>query len=93
MISDDLRHLPWHKSSYSSGNNNCVEVAELRDSSAAWCKSSYSGNSGNCVEVGVAPGARGVRDSKLGESSPVLAFSDGAWAAFLGEIKAGRLDR
>ncbi|MEV5538027.1 DUF397 domain-containing protein [Saccharopolyspora shandongensis] len=59
-----------------------------------WHKSTRSsGNPQQCVEVGVAPGARGVRDSKLGESSPVLAFSRDAFAAFLGEIKAGRLDR
>lgn len=57
-----------------------------------WRKSSYSSGNDNCVEVGSAPGARGVRDSKLGESSPVLMFSRGAFADFLGEIKAGRLD-
>ncbi|MEV0697359.1 DUF397 domain-containing protein [Saccharopolyspora sp. NPDC050389] len=27
MTSDDLRHLPWHKSSYSGNSGNCVEVA------------------------------------------------------------------
>ncbi|SDY10602.1 protein of unknown function [Saccharopolyspora shandongensis] len=60
----------------------------------AWRKSSYSGNDGgNCVEVGAAPSARGVRDSKLGESSPVLAFSCDAWASFLGKIKAGGFRR
>ncbi|MEU5848313.1 DUF397 domain-containing protein [Saccharopolyspora shandongensis] len=90
MTSVDLNLRAWRKSSYSSGNNNCVEIAELRDASAVWRKSSYSGNDGgNCVEVGAAPGARGVRDSKLGESSPVLAFSRDAWASFLGKVKAG----
>ncbi|WP_461144861.1 DUF397 domain-containing protein [Salinifilum aidingensis] len=41
-------------------------------SSAVWRESSRSNGGGaQCVEVGFASGARGVRDSKLGEDSPV----------------------
>jgi hypothetical protein len=39
----------------------------------AWRKSSRSGNSGaNCVEARTNEGAFEVRDSKLGESSPIF---------------------
>ncbi|MCX4749093.1 DUF397 domain-containing protein [Kitasatospora sp. NBC_01287] len=58
----------------------------------AWRKSSYSGsNGGDCVEVvhgitGVTP----VRDSK-DPHGPALLFPAPAFAAFLAELKAGRL--
>lgn len=48
-----------------------------------WIKSSYSGAT-NCVEV--AAGVR-VRDSRLGDVSPVLAFPAAAWAAFTGALR------
>jgi hypothetical protein len=48
-----------------------------------WRKSSYSESANGCVEVGSSPVAVGVRDSKLGERSPVLTFSRRAFAAFL----------
>jgi hypothetical protein len=58
-----------------------------------WFKSSYSGNGGECVEVSahlVANGQVPVRDSK-DPSGPALTFSAQGWAAFIGEIKAGRI--
>ncbi|MCI2423468.1 DUF397 domain-containing protein [Saccharopolyspora sp. K220] len=59
-----------------------------------WRKSSRStGNPNNCVEVGDAAHVRGVRDSKLGEASPVLAFGRGTWASFVSNLKSGRFDR
>lgn len=64
----------WRKSSYSAGGD-CVEV---------WRKSSHS-NANGCVEVS---GAVKVRDSQLGEGSPVLAFTPAAWRRFLGVVKA-----
>ncbi|NUT50528.1 MAG: DUF397 domain-containing protein [Saccharothrix sp.] len=51
-----------------------------------WRKSSYSQAQNGCVEVGSAApevGPVGVRDSKLGDGSPVLTFSRKAFAAFL----------
>ena len=57
----------------------------------AWRKSSYSNQEGgNCVEV--ADGFRAVvpvRDSKVSHS-PALCFEAVSWAAFIGELKAGR---
>lgn len=67
----------WIKSSYSQGNSNCVEI---------WRKSSHSGPSTGCVEVAVNRVVR-VRDSKLGDRSPVLQFTGRAWRVFLAQIK------
>lgn len=59
---------------------------------AAWHKASGSFANGNCVEVaGCTCGVR-VRDSKLGEASPVLNVSRRAWGALLADIKAGALN-
>jgi uncharacterized protein DUF397 len=58
----------------------------------AWRKSSFSGgDNGSCVEVadGV-PGVVPVRDSK-DPSGPALLFPAAAWAAFVADVKAGRL--
>lgn len=51
---------------------------------ARWRTSTRSNsNGGNCVEVaGNLPGVVGVRDSK-DRSGPLLAFTPGAWRAFL----------
>ena len=71
--------LDWFKSSYSGGQGgDCVEVAY------EWRKSSYSGNEGgNCVEVAACAHAIHVRDTK-DTARPALAFSQSAWAAFVG---------
>lgn len=47
-----------------------------------WVRSSRCSN-GACVEVAVEDGRVLVRDSKLGEESPVLAFSPSDWRTFL----------
>ncbi|MEU1785902.1 DUF397 domain-containing protein [Streptomyces sparsogenes] len=48
-----------------------------------WIKSSYSTDDGpSCVEVAASPGTLHVRDSKDREG-PQLAFTPGAWAAFV----------
>lgn len=48
-----------------------------------WRKSSYSEAQNGCVEIGSSPTVVGVRDSKLGDASPVLSFSPKAFRAFL----------
>jgi hypothetical protein len=55
---------------------------------APWRKSSYStGTGGTCVEVqdGLATQTL-VRDSKLGDRSPVLAFSPADWQKFVATV-------
>lgn len=58
-----------------------------------WHKATFSGgaNSG-CVEVGTIPGYYGVRDTKLGDASPVLAFNPVEWQAFVAGVRAGEFD-
>jgi hypothetical protein len=73
----------WQKASKSYSNSNCVE--------ARWAASSPC-QSGECAEVRRHQGRVQVRDSKLGDASPVLSLEPDAWRAFLAEIKAGRLD-
>ncbi|KAA5829259.1 DUF397 domain-containing protein [Saccharopolyspora hirsuta] len=76
----DLRG--WRKSSHSNGAQNCVEVG--------WRKSSRSNSQGGmCVEVGRGEEVVGMRDSKLGEASPVLAVSRARWADFVSAVKGG----
>ncbi|MGH3719076.1 MAG: DUF397 domain-containing protein [Pseudonocardiaceae bacterium] len=51
---------------------------------AGWRKSSYSQGANGCVEVTTElPGWVGVRDSKLGTASPVLACTLPQWRATL----------
>ena len=60
---------------------------------AVWRKSARSGGAQNCVEVaGNLPGAVGVRDSK-NPGGPALAFTRREWAAFVRQVKAGRLSQ
>ncbi|REF36945.1 DUF397 domain-containing protein [Thermasporomyces composti] len=56
-----------------------------------WRKSSYSCANGSCVEVGTDGTHVGVRDTKLGEASPVLVFSMAAWREFLAAVTADKL--
>lgn len=52
-----------------------------------WHKSTHSGGqNGGCVEVGTAGHLVGVRDTTLGERSPVLTFTDAAWTSFVHEL-------
>lgn len=53
-----------------------------------WKKSSRSsGQGGQCVEARAHEGVVQVRDTKLGESSPILGASAADWAAILGGLK------
>lgn len=55
-------------------------------------KSSYSADNG-CVELAdLGAGIIGVRDSKLGDASPVLHFTRAEVAAWLAGSKAGEFD-
>lgn len=53
-----------------------------------WHKSSRSTDREDCVEQGIAPetGTVGVRDTKAKGNGPILEFSPGAWAAFIGSV-------
>lgn len=55
-----------------------------------WIKSSRSGGSSggaNCVEMARTPDRVYVRDSKLGEASPILDVSPDAWRAFVESVR------
>jgi hypothetical protein len=67
----------WKKSSRSGSTGGaCVE--------ARWKKSSRSGSTGGqCVEVRGHAGVVQVRDTKLGETSPILDASPADWRGFL----------
>lgn len=56
-----------------------------------WVKSSRSTSQGQCVEAAGLPDRNAVRDSKLGDDSPILTVPRGAFAAFIEAIKADRL--
>lgn len=59
----------------------------------AWRKSTYSDRANGCVEITTElPGWVGVRDSKLGPHSPVLAFTHHEWRALTAGIRNGELD-
>lgn len=61
---------------------------------AGWHKSSCSQGQTGCVEVSrQVPGWIGVRDSKLGGRSPILAFTPHEWTAFLAGARDGEFDR
>jgi Domain of unknown function (DUF397) len=59
----------------------------------AWYTSSYSnGGQNHCVEVNHSlAGQVGVRDSKLGTASPVLAIPATQWSCLLTAVQGGTL--
>lgn len=71
----------WTRSSYCD-SGACLE--------ARWTTSSRSIGGSECVEARYT-GAVQVRDSKLGEASPILTFSAPAWRAFLDGLHDGTI--
>jgi Domain of unknown function (DUF397) len=60
-------------------------------STVRWRKSTVSGD-GGCLQVTYAEGMIGLRDSKDGNSGPILAFSEREWSAFLAGARSGEFD-
>lgn len=69
-----------------------MSTASFQD--GAWFTSSYTtGGQDDCVEVNYSlPGHVGVRDSKLGTSSPVLAVPSAQWASLIAAVQDSTLN-
>jgi hypothetical protein len=62
------------------------------DLTPAFRKSSYSNTEGACVEVAdLAAGGQAVRDSKLGDDSPVLRFGTAELSALAAAVRDGSI--
>jgi hypothetical protein len=84
----------WRKSSFSTANSDCVEVAWRKSSfstansncmEVAWRKSTFSSANSACVEVATTsspPSRVRARDSK-NPSGPTLTFAHASWTAFV----------
>ncbi|MFC9250652.1 DUF397 domain-containing protein [Amycolatopsis thailandensis] len=58
---------------------------------ATWRTASFSGANGGCIAVNFSVGhVIGMRDSKLGEDSPVARFTRSQWAAWLTDVTTGK---
>lgn len=79
--------LNFHKSSYSSSGDNCVQVAHATPS---FRTSTYSTGGDNCVEVADLPTGAAVRDSKHPELG-FLPFAAPEWASFAHALRRGSL--
>ncbi|GAA1092825.1 DUF397 domain-containing protein [Nocardiopsis composta] len=80
--------VEFRKSSYSSGGDNCVEVARV---APVFRKSSYSSSGENCVEVAELATGAAVRDSKHPELG-YLPVGTAEWAAFTGSLRLGAFE-
>lgn len=59
---------------------------------APWIKARRSGEGPNCVQLRTREGGIEVRDSKAGESGPILRFTPAEFAAFLDGAQHGEFD-
>lgn len=66
-----------------------MERTESEASDPKWRKSSRSVGNGACVEVAARLSGVAVRDSVIGDTSPVLSCADHTWTAFTRKIKDG----
>ena len=68
-------------------------LAALSTETSGWFKSKRSGGQNGCVQFnGSVPGFVGVRDSKLGDASPVLVFTVAEIGAWVAGAKDGEFD-
>ncbi|MFX4293186.1 DUF397 domain-containing protein [Streptomyces bohaiensis] len=69
-------------------------MTSLSSTDLRWLTSTYSDNGGACVQVSAdlaaTEGTVPIRDSKA-PADAVLSLSTGAFAAFVGGVRAGRL--
>lgn len=63
------------------------------DETTPWIKAARSGGGGSCVQLRRRAGGIEVRDSKAGESGPVLRFTAAEFAAWLDGARAGEFDQ
>ena len=80
----------WTKSSLSTANGQCVELAPGTERKSSYSNSAHM----NCVTAGSCMGHTHtlVRDSKLGDSSPILEFTAPEFRSFLQQVKQGMYD-
>ncbi|TDC59278.1 DUF397 domain-containing protein [Actinomadura sp. GC306] len=82
----------WRKSNHSAPDGECVEVSRSLPTTThygSWRKSSRSVPDSDCVEVGRSlKRTIGVRDSKQGDTGPVLDFTPHEWATFMRTLRS-----
>ena len=81
----------WKKSTHSAANGCCVELAPGTERKSSYSNSAHM----NCVTAAICTCKRThtlVRDSKLGDDSPILEFPVGDFGSFLQQVKQGMYD-
>ncbi|MGI5165261.1 DUF397 domain-containing protein [Spirillospora sp. CA-253888] len=81
--------------SYGQINPKGSVLSPFEDAAPRWRRSARCGANGSCVEVAALSTTDrliGTRDTKRGEQSPVLTFSQDEWRAFIGRVKDGVFD-